>query len=280
MSECFLNKFIKDGEVRDSVEFNDELLKKNGIVYEVLRVIDGVPLFLEKHISRMKNSFMLINKKFNLSEENIKKDIFKLVDVNNVQVGNVKLLVDTNNEKENLIVYFIKHAYPSAEMYKEGVVATLFFGERQNPNAKVVNYSFRDNVNEQIKINDAYEAILVDRNENVTEGSRSNIFMVKDGVLITSKVETVLPGVTRGSVISIAKKCEIPLEEREINYKELETMDAVFMTGTSPKLLPIKKIIYNGNIIKLRSVNDEILIKLINKYNDEIKEYVEKNKNS
>ena len=82
----------------------------------------------------------------------------------------------------------------------------LYFGERENPNAKIINLSFREKVNKKIREKNAYEAILVDRKGYITEGSKSNIFMIKDNMLLTSPVKAVLPGVTRGEIIDIAEE--------------------------------------------------------------------------
>ena len=77
-------------------------------------------------------------------------------------------------------------------LYTEGVKTILYYGERENPNAKIVNDNFRAKVTEEIKKSNAFEAILVDRNGLITEGSKSNIFAIKDGKLITAKAEAVL----------------------------------------------------------------------------------------
>ncbi|MCE5220793.1 MAG: aminotransferase class IV [Clostridium sp.] len=237
------------------------------IIYEVLRVINGKPIFLETHLRRMKNSFELINKEFKFSYEEINMEINDLIKTENKSEGNIKITYGVH--EKILRIFFIEHSYPSSEMYQSGVKTILYFGERENPNAKIVNENFREKVNREIKDKNAYEAILVDKNGYITEGSKSNIFMVKDNELLTSPIKAVLPGVTRGEIIKIAKKIGIEIKEVEYKYSDIDKLDGMFISGTSPKILPIKEV----NDISLNP-NNIIIRKLRIEYDNEINRYI------
>lgn len=237
------------------------------IIYEVLRVINGKPIFLETHLRRMKNSFELINKEFKFSDEEISMEINNLIKTENKFEGNIKITYGVH--EKILRIFFIEHSYPSSEMYESGVKTILYFGERENPNAKIVNENFREKVNSEIKDKNVYEAILVDKNGYITEGSKSNIFMVKDNELLTSPIKAVLPGVTRGEVIKIAQKLGIKIKEVEYKYSDIDKLDGMFISGTSPKILSIKEV----NDISLNSNND-IIRKLRIEYDNEINQYI------
>ncbi|MFW2487054.1 aminotransferase class IV [Clostridium chromiireducens] len=241
------------------------------IIYEVLRVINGIPIFLEAHLQRMRNSFKLINEEFPLSYEEISTKIQNVIKDENKYNGNIKITYGINEKK--LKVFFIEHFYPTDEMYKNGVDTILYFGERENPNAKIVNDSFREKVNKEIKDNNAYEAILIDNNGNVTEGSKSNIFMIKNNILMTSPTKAVLPGVTRGEIIELAQKLGIQVQEVEYKYTDIDKLDGMFISGTSPKVLPIKTV----NSIKLDPAN-KIIRCLMEEYDREIMNYIEESK--
>ena len=237
------------------------------IIYEVLRVMNGKPIFLENHLRRMKNSFELIGEKFTLSDAEISIKIDNLIKNENKSEGNIKI---TYGVYEKILkVFFVEHSYPSNEMYENGVKTILYFGERENPNAKVVDENFREKVNREIKDENAYEAILVDKNGYITEGSKSNIFMVKGNELLTSPLKAVLPGVTRGEIIKIAEKLGIKIKEVEYKYLDIDKLDGMFISGTSPKVLPIKSV----NNINLDSNND-IIRKLNKEYNSNISQYI------
>ncbi len=237
------------------------------VIYEVLRVIDRKPIFLESHLKRMKNSFDLINEEFPLSYDNISEEIDELIANENKHEGNIKITFGINEKK--LRVFFVEHSYPSDEMYINGVHTILYFGERENPNAKIINDTFRETVNKEIKDKNAYEAILVDSSGYITEGSRSNIFMVKGNKLLTSPVKSVLPGVTRGEIIDIANKAGIEVDEVECKYSDIHKLDGMFISGTSPKILPIR----TANRISF-NVDNSIIRKLMKEYDNEIEKYI------
>lgn len=237
------------------------------IIYEVLRVIDGKPVFLENHFKRMENSFKLIGEKVVITYEDIIDKVYEAIKNEKKLEGNIKITYEVY--RKSLKVFFIEHAYPSNEMYKDGVKTILYFGERENPNAKIVNEDFRELINKEIKNNSAYEAILVDSNGYITEGSRSNIFMVKGNKLLTAPIKAVLPGVTRGEIIALAEKLNIEVEEVEYKYLDINKLDGMFISGTSPKVLPIKSV----NDIKLDS-NNSIIRRLMVEYDNEVNQYI------
>ncbi|MFT8348005.1 aminotransferase class IV [Clostridium saccharoperbutylacetonicum] len=237
------------------------------IIYEVLRVLEGKPLFLENHLRRMKNSFELINENFKITYDEISEKIKELIKSEKEVEGNIKITYSVNEKL--LKMFFIEHSYPSSDMYKDGVKTILYFAERENPNAKIINTIFRERINNEIRNKNVYEAILVDSKGNITEGSRSNIFMVKGNILITSPSKKVLPGVTRGEVIEVALKNGIEVKEEEFKASDIGELDGMFISGTSPKILPISKV-DNVNF----NVNNDIIRKLIEEYNHEINSYI------
>jgi len=237
------------------------------IIYEVLRVIDGKPIFLENHFKRMENSFKLIGQEAVLIYEEVSNKIYDVIKIENKLEGNIKITYEVHSKE--LKIFFIEHSYPSNEMYENGVKTILYFGERENPNAKIVNENLRDKINKEIKDNSAYEAILVDSNGYITEGSRSNIFMVNGNKLLTSPVKSVLPGITRGEVIDLAKKIKIEVEEVEYKYLDVNKLEGAFISGTSPKVLPIKSI--NDIIL---DCNNSIIRRLMLEYDNEVSKYI------
>ena len=86
------------------------------------------------------------------------------------------------------------------------------------------------------------EAILLDTQGLVSEASGENVFVVRDGVIATPTLHSVLGGITRATVIELARDKGIPVEERAITRDELYVADEVFLTGTSAELTPIREI--------------------------------------
>jgi branched-chain amino acid aminotransferase len=219
------------------------------VVYEVLRIIDGVPLFFEDHYQRLLNSCKLIGVGYEPEKKELFRQFTELAKANNFKTGNVilKLYFETgelNNsgtqELRNSLLYFIPHSYPSEIQYKEGVTVDFLFAERNNPEAKV-EQGVREKANEMLKNSKLYEVLLVDRNGFITEGSKSNMVFVKNNTLYTCPLERVLTGITLKKVIDIANTLKIPVVFEAIKANEIDRCDALFITGTSPKILPVAK---------------------------------------
>lgn len=255
-------KGIFNGNVLEELEVKELSSSKEKLIYEVIRIIEKKPLFFHSHIKRLLNSANMMKVNIPFTEHEIKEFILKLVEINQVKEGNIKIVF--NSKTSDLGMYFIPHSYPSKEDYENGVRTILYYGERENPNAKIVNNSFREKVDNEIRKNNVYEAILVDNNGYITEGSKSNIFSIKGGVLYTAPVEKVLPGITREFIIQAIKELEYEVVEKRIQVEEFLDMDGMFISGTSPKILPICKV----NDKEFNSSTNENIVKLIKKFNE------------
>ena len=87
------------------------------------------------------------------------------------------------------------------------------------------------------------EALLLNSRGKISEASGMNLFLVRDGQLITPGVDQdILEGITRASVIELAKAMQIPVVERPVDKTELFIADEVFLTGTAAKITPIRQI--------------------------------------
>lgn len=240
-------------------------------VYEVIRIIESIPIFLKEHYQRLLNSAALLNKSVQFSLNDLENQIDILSEVSDVRDGNVKLIANYGEEviPSNYMIGFIPHNYPAREDYKNGIKIVTIESERPNPNAKVVHNELREKYNRIIKEKNVYEAILLNKNKEITEGSRSNIFFIKDGEIITAPEKDVLAGITRGMVISVIKSAGIPIWEKLLNISQIAEMDAAFITGTSPKVLPIKQ--FNNTIFE---INNFLLNKISQQYDQLIEAYI------
>lgn len=269
MSECINNYFILNGEAIESSDFDDSIVRQGKTLYEVIRIINGVPLFVEKHLSRLRHSAAITGLTIDYNDEEICHMMLRLIEANNMPYGNIKLAF--NYAKENsTAAYFIEHHYPSELDYIDGVDTIFYHGERTNPNAKVINLNFRQAVDYEIKKANAYEAILVDRNGIITEGSRSNIFMIKGEKVLTSPIELVLPGVTRDTIIETCSSIGLEVLGQKVSFNDIDKLDALFISGTSPKVLPIRKV----GMLPFNSSHNTIVKDIMSAYCKNIENYV------
>lgn len=274
-SEITESYFISNGKVNPVSEAGSPPSSTTRTIYEVIRVMSGVPLFLEKHMERLEASAKLLGYSLEASTDKVKESIQWLIKANNSPDKNIKILVyNLEKSSPDHLEYFIHSSYPKEEEYKNGVQAILLKEERANPNAKVVNSSFKERVAEALEAAKAYEALLVSSKDEITEGSRSNMFFVKGRTVYTAPKGNVLIGITRSSVFELCKKLGIEIVEKTISVSMLGEMEGVLMTGTSPKLLPISRI----DDMSFGSAGNSVIKALMKGYDDMIKEYIEEKK--
>jgi len=239
--------------------------ENEGGIYEVLRVSQGVPLFLEDHLDRFFQSAKIAGENILFSTQQIETLLNELIQKNNVFNGNVLLSC-----KENLKAFFIPHVYPSDEQYKTGVTCGLLEAERNNPNAKLFQTTVRMQANKMLEEKGFYEVLLVNHTGNITEGSRSNVFFINGNKLVTPPAKQVLPGITRLKTIQLALDSGLTVSEKDIPIKNLTSFSAAFLTGTSPKILPVKqveKVLFNPQ--------NEIVRALMQKYDSFTERYIQ-----
>jgi branched-chain amino acid aminotransferase len=117
-------------------------------------------------------------------------------------------------------------------------------GESLIPHAKASGQYLNSILAKTEAANSGYdEAILLDQHGHVSEGSGENVFVVRDGVLCTPPhTAAILDGISRNSVVQIARDLGYPVEERDIARSELALADEVFLTGTAAELVPIREV--------------------------------------
>lgn len=233
---------------REKFEFNS--IAGHFLIYEVLKIIDGKPLFFPDHMERFINSIRLTNKDYHIDPIEIAQLLKRLITSNRVKLGNVKFLLSfKKGEKkpENFLMFFIKHNYPTKDQINNGVAVSFLSAVRENPNAKIFHNQLRNKIVEIIERNKLFEVLLVDQNDNVTEGHRTNFFAIKENTLFTPLHEDVLPGITRKYVLEIAKNIGMIVKEQKISVSMLIEMDSLFLSSTSSDVIPINCI--NGKSI-------------------------------
>jgi branched-chain amino acid aminotransferase len=238
MNEVYGKLFILNGETEPSGLFDNSIVYEGESVYEVIRLVKGAPLFFGDHISRLENSVRLQGRKMLAGIADIRKDILTLTRADRINESNLKIIFNYKEEKTNYLIYRIKPGYPSAEQYEKGVKAALFHAERKDPGSKVIDHRLRTEISHKLLRDSAYEAILVNENGLITEGSRSNIFFLKRDILYTAPENMILSGITRKHILGICSENNIKVKLECVSVRDMYTYDSVFMTGTSPMLLP------------------------------------------
>ena len=242
-------------------------------VYETLKLRDGVLFFPNDHIDRLFHSIKLfnLNDEINFSKQELNDTLDELVEKNKLSDANIRIYYIDQKESKELYLMMIDPIFPNLELYKNGVKTISVHGARNNSQVKYINPETSQKIYQKAKELGAYDALLV--NGYVTEGTRTNIFLVKEGKFYTPPKERVLEGVTRKHVIEVIKNNGMEIFEEDIFYNSLQNFDGAFLTGTSTSVMPVNSI---DNINFEIDNNIRFIQKKFDAY---LKEYILNNKN-
>jgi branched-chain amino acid aminotransferase len=237
MGECIGKFFILNSDLKPAELFDNSMLYEGESVYEVIRLISGYPVFFSDHCERLDNSRKLIKRDMLADSNILRSDIQKLVDSEKAKDINIKIVFNYNRSGKYLI-YLIHSIYPTKKQYLNGVKGTFCEAERKDPEAKLISQRLRAEIFDKLLMEDAYEAVLVNNGGFITEGSRSNIFFIKDDIVYTAPDKSVLNGITRKHILEICREIGISVNYTLIPAVHLSNYECAFMTGTSPGVLP------------------------------------------
>ncbi len=253
-------------------------------VFEGIRAYEsekGAAIFrLKEHIERLFASAKIIGMDATFSVEELIEATKEVVKKNNLKscyirpllyYGYGKMGLDTVGAKvDALVAAWPWGAYLGEDGKANGITTkiskyTRHFAVQNLNHAKATGFYVNSMMAKMDALNTGVnEAILLDLNGNVAEGTGENIFIVKNKVLKTPSTENCLQGITRASVMEIAKDNGIKVEEKVITKKELMEADEIFLTGTAAEITPINKIEEKsfgvGEITKMIQKNYEEII--------------------
>ena len=239
-------------------------------IYEVLRIIDGVPVFWREHYLRLKNSAKLAHVSIDLQEEEFAFRLRNIIQKSKYDIGNIRLLFVVENDRIISYFYFVPHKYPEFSEYQNGVDVGILHAERISPQVKVVQKQLRDRALQMKNEKGFYEILLVNKYGQLTEGSQSNVFFVKGNEFFTAEAGQVLKGITRKKVMERITSMDCNINETHVSIDELSEFDSIFLTGTSPKVLPVAKVEHmrfetsNPFVLELMKSYDQLLLEEIN----------------
>ncbi|MBK5255042.1 MAG: aminotransferase class IV [Vicinamibacteria bacterium] len=223
--------------------------------YETLRTYDGRPFELDRHLARLRRSIALLGFDLKTSDDQIKVQIdaclaFARNDESYLRVIVSRGVGDMTYRFERIaeptVAMFVKPLEPSnAGLYEKGASAVIASLRRNpiealNPAIKASNLLNNALATREAYAKGAFEAILLNTRGEVAEGAGSNVFIVKDSLLLTPPLSCgLLPGITRELTLEIAAATSIAHEERVLFPADLQTADELFITSTLKELAPV-----------------------------------------
>ncbi|MDI6800966.1 MAG: branched-chain-amino-acid transaminase [Thermodesulfovibrionales bacterium] len=276
------NKLVLASEAKVSV-FDHGFLYGDGI-YETMRVYDGVVFMLDEHIQRLFRSASFIGLDIPKNISDIKIAIYETLQANKLTNAYVRLTVSRGEGPIGLDPDFCKEptfvimtnefkSYPKS-YYEDGIkliIANVRRNLKEALNPQIKSLNFLNNILAKIEAKqaDVYEAIMLNVEGFIAEGTIINIFFVKDGILCTPSLECgILDGITRALVIDLAVRNGIEVREGEFTKDELYNASEVFITNTTMEVMPVCRVDDKGFKV------GEVSRLLLKKYRQEVTGYV------
>jgi len=213
-------------------------------VYESIRISKGVINFLDNHIARLIKSAKIINLEHYFSHETLRNYIKELATTVDIDAFNIKILLYGGNTVGGAQLFIIPSTplFPDKRLYRNGASLITTRYERLYPNAKTLNMLGSYIAYKQAKKHSCYDSLLVSTTGEIPEGTRTNFYAVKGGVIHTAPDKDVLEGVTREIMLHVARVTGINVVFEPILKNDLQSYDGFFITSTSTKLMPVSKI--------------------------------------
>lgn len=268
-SMCIINSDILTKESLNL--YTDE---KYLAFYEVIRVINGIPLFYEEHYSRLKSSVSKSDFELALTKKELKQQIQKVCELNEMINCNIKVIVLQHEAEQITLVFVNKFYYPAQQEYDNGVRCCTVKLKRSNPNIKMIHTGYKEQIKRVTEEKNVFEVLLVNEDGKITEGGKSNAFFVKGNKIYTSPEDYILMGITRQYVIDVCKKLGYEVIETLIGLDSLTSFDAAFITGTSINVLPVKTI----DDYEIDSAKNSTTQHVLASYNSLVNSYINNNK--
>ena len=256
-AHCWINQIIKPAHEATISVFDHGLLYGDGI-FEGLRFYHGKTFMLEAHLERLQLSARAIGLELPYDQQQITAAIEQLIEQYPGDAGYLRLVV-TRGEgslgidprkcgRPNLFIIADELSVMDVSDSSQGIKLHVAQTRRLpveclDPKIKSLNYL--NNILARIEANQAGmdEALMLNLDGYVSEGSVDNIFIIADGVLKTPPLaDGLLAGVTRAVIIEVAKQAAIPCEESSLTLPELMQAQECFLTGTGAELIPVRQI--------------------------------------
>ncbi|MBC7713514.1 MAG: aminotransferase class IV [Rhizobacter sp.] len=227
-------------------------------VYEATRTFNKKPFRIDQHIERLFQSAEKISLTPTFSREQILSEVLKTIHAGSASDATVRIVLTRGTNSDlgldpelsgpNNLIIFTKEIKPNPAWWIADGVSMIFFQKKIEASGslpKTGNYQENILAHKEAHAQKAYDAFLVNTHGFVTEGTTSNAWIIKDGVLYTPPLKDgVLDGLTRRALLEMAKRQKIilPLIEKSLNKDDFRNCDECFITSTTRNIVPVTKI--------------------------------------
>ncbi|MBD2016665.1 aminotransferase class IV [Microcoleus sp. FACHB-53] len=244
---CYLNgKYVPFDQA--CLPLNDLGIVRGYGVFDFLRTYNAVPFKLTEHVQRLQNSAKLIGLSLPWSTAEIEEITQNTLTHNHLPEANIRIVVTGGasadfitplGQPSLMVIVTPVSKYPQ-EYYEQGIKVITVPIERFIPKAKSLNYISAIGALQQAKQTNAVEALYMNSQGDVLEGTTTNFFVFRGSQLITPK-EGILNGITRDVILELAKD-RFEIVEQSIAYSQLNHCDEAFITSSTKEIMPVVQI--------------------------------------
>ncbi len=223
-------------------------LRRGYAVFDFIRVSDGTPLFLSRHIDRFFQSAKEMRLDMPCSKTDLHSLVHEIIRINQVKDAGVRMLLTGGNSpdgihlgKPQLFIVTEALTAPPEEMRTEGYQLVSYPYRRHFPLVKTTDYTMELWLRPMIEDHRAND-VLYHHHGIISECPRCNFFVVNEAGNLVTPDSHVLPGVTRSSIIEIANEIGILIELRDLYLHELPFVREAFICSTTKRIIPVSRI--------------------------------------
>ena len=240
------NKFLQTSKAKISV-LDSGFLYGDGI-YETIRTYNGKIFNLNNHFNRLKKSAKLLDLKTPFSKKELETWIYTLIKKNKIKEARIRVTLTPGavgfdkdkKAKPTLLIQTEKLKLPTKKELQNGVSVITYKAERVHPEAKSICQLPQILARVEMRKKKAYEVLLINKKNKVTEGSITNFYLIKNKTLLTPGKD-ILEGTTRKIILKIAKKL-LKIKIKDIKLSDLYKADECFISNAPRGILPVVKI--------------------------------------
>jgi branched-chain amino acid aminotransferase len=255
--KIWINGTLYDKQDAKISVYDHGLLYGDG-VFEGLRSYGGKVFRLDEHLARLWNSAKAILLEIPISRDEMARAINKTLETNGLKDAYIRLIVtrgagslglDPNRTSDPQVIIITDYiaVYPD-ELYRQGleiVTASTLRNHPQALNPRIKSLNYLNNILAKIECMQAgcMEALMLNHKGEVAECTADNIFLVRDGVLLTPPTDAgVLEGITRQAVIELARTSGREVREVSLTRHDVYIADECFLTGTAVEVIAVVKV--------------------------------------
>jgi len=248
-------------------------------VFSTLRIVSGIPFAFERHWERMKRDAAALRVPFPSDPDYIRSRLLRLIAANKVGDGTARTIVVRNRggiwegtpERDFDLLIFTAGLKDWGAGVKLAVQEQARHAGSRFRGVKCLSWAFNLVMLEEAHARGCDEALLLNERGEVSECTSANVFMVRDGEVLTPSLDSgCLPGVTREILLEIGPAAGIAVREETLRLEDLMTADEVFITSTTRNLLPVVSI--EGHPLshqdQVRETLEDAFERGVDKYNE------------